>query len=101
MIAPIKPSEIAQAKQKAIPEAVIQVVNDLLARKFTNGRATIKQLEIVNELVANHNLTQSCIYDNDYLNFEEIYRAQGWIVNYDKPAYCESYDAYFEFREAK
>lgn len=101
MIEPIKPSDIAQAKQKAIPEAVIQVVNDILARKFTNGKATIKQNEIINELVANHGMTRNHIFENGCLNFEEIYRAQGWIVKYDKPAYYENYDAYFEFREDK
>lgn len=101
MVQAIKPSEIAQAKQKAIPDVVIEVVNDILARKFTAGRATIKQKEIVNELVANHGMTVDQIYSNGYLNFEEIYRAQGWKVKYDKPAYCENYDAYFEFREAK
>lgn len=101
MIEPIKPSDIPHAKARAIPEAVIQVVNDILARKFTNGRATIKQCEIVNELVANHGMTRNYIYENGCLNFEEIYRAQGWKVKYDKPAYCENYDAYFEFRVEK
>lgn len=101
MVQAIKPSDIPQAKARAIPDAVIEVVNDILARKFTNGRATIKQCEIINELVANHGMTRNHIFENGYLNFEEIYRAQGWKVRYDKPAYCENYDAYFEFKEAK
>lgn len=103
MIEPIKPSDIPVAKLYAIPESVIQVVNDILARRFVSsgGRVIIKQKEIVNELVANHGLTASHIYSNDYLNFEEIYRANGWRVKYDKPAYCENYDAFFEFAPEK
>lgn len=101
MVKPIKPSEIAQAKVAVIPEAVIQVVNDILARRFTNGRASIKQKEIVNELVCNHNMTTDMIYSNGYLNFEEIYREQGWDVVYDKPAYYETYDSVFKFKPAE
>jgi hypothetical protein len=31
------------------------------------------------------------------LDIEPIYREAGWIVEYDKPAYCENYDANFTF----
>lgn len=101
MVEPIKPSDIPVAKQNAIPDFVIEVVNDMLARRFTNGRAVIKQNEIVSELVANHGVTTDMIFRLDYLNIEEIYRAQGWKVVYDKPAYYENYDAFFEFSARK
>ncbi len=32
-----------------------------------------------------------------WLNVEELYRAQGWTVTYDKPGYNESYPATFTF----
>lgn len=99
MIEPIKPSDIPQAKARAIPEAVIQVVNDILARRFVSSgtRVIIKQKEIVDELVANHDMTKNHIYENGCLNFEELYRAQGWKVRYAGVSYYENYDSYFEF----
>lgn len=95
---PIKPSDIATAKQTAIPEVVIEVINNLLALKFSNGRATIYQKDIVNSLLKNGDISKDEIFNLGYLNFEEIYREQGWKVTYDKPGYGESYDAFFEFK---
>ena len=40
-------------------------------------------------------------FDYNWLNIEKIYEDAGWAVKYDKPAYNESYDAYFIFREKK
>jgi hypothetical protein len=42
-------------------------------------------------------LTRAFIFSKGYLNFEELYEAQGWKVVYDKPAYNESYKANFTF----
>lgn len=35
-----------------------------------------------------------------WLDIEDHYRKAGWKVTYDKPAYCENYDAYFKFEMA-
>ena len=37
------------------------------------------------------------LYEKHYLDVEDAYRKRGWIVDYDKPAYNETYDAFFEF----
>ena len=43
-------------------------------------------------------LTKAKIFSEGYLNVEEVYREQGWVVSYDKPGYNESYDANFKFK---
>lgn len=37
------------------------------------------------------------VYEEHWLDVEDCYRAIGWAVNYDKPAYNETYPATFEF----
>lgn len=93
MIKAISPSDIPKAKADAIPEAVIKVFNDMIARNFSGRSATVIQKDVVEELVNNHGMFRETIFGNGYLNVEEIYRDQG----YDKPSYCENYGAYFEF----
>ena len=46
------------------------------------------------------NYSRKEIFDNHLLDFEDVYRDQGWSVMYDSPAYCESYDPYFLFKKA-
>lgn len=97
MTKPIRPDQVGATQAQYIPEAVFDVVNELIASNFTNGYATIKQKDIVSRLEASGYDRQD-IFNKGYLNFEEAYRAEGWDVEYDKPAYNESYDATFDFR---
>jgi len=43
---------------------------------------------------------RSEIINNGWLNIEEAYRAADWEVEYDKPAYNETYRAHFIFKKA-
>ncbi len=92
MVDPISPNQI----QKKIPDFVIEVVNQLLIKHFSNGRATIKQNEII-ALLELRGLNRQEIFTNHWLDIEELYQANGWKVTYDKPGYNESYEACFEF----
>jgi len=99
MAGPLSPDDIAAAKRQHIPEAVFDAFNELLALKFTNGSATILQKDVLAKLEAGGMVRQE-IFDNGWLNVEEAYRDAGWKVEYDKPAYNETYDASFKFRRA-
>lgn len=102
MVKPLKPSDIGEAKKKVIPDEVIEVFNELIAVKYTNGRALFKQKDVVARICSKMNMRameENTIFENGWLNVEEMYRAEGWKVTYDKPAYSESYDATFEFRK--
>lgn len=43
-------------------------------------------------------LSRQEIFDNRLLDVEDVFRSQGWKVEYDKPGYNESYPATFTFR---
>jgi len=95
MVKPFSPDDVKANKVNVIPDEVIEAVNQLLTENFSDGRATIKQKDIVSR--AKGMMRRATNFDNRWLDFEDVYRAQGWDVHYDKPGYCETYDAFFEF----
>lgn len=100
MILPITPKEAKQKAQTAIPSFIIQAVNDLICLKIgSNDSVVIKQDDILEQAGAGLNKPEfrRQIYDNKWLDIEDLYVKFGWKVEYDKPAYCESYPATFKF----
>lgn len=101
MSEPIKPEDIVNLKEKVIPDAVFAVFNALIVENWNGYNATFRQ-KVAAELIATKlDTTISELYDKHYLDVEDIYRKAGWIVKYDKPAYCESYPATFSFSKGK
>jgi len=96
---PISPNEMNVRKLEVIPECVIEAFNYLIALKWTGGYAKFKQDEVVDRILSKQpeGFNRQTIYDQHWLDVEDIYRAEGWKVTYDKPAYCESYAPTFEF----
>jgi hypothetical protein len=101
-IAPITPGDVAAGAAGAVPDFVLQAFNELLAQKARNGSARITQNEVIERIISLSPtpLPRQQIFDKNWLDVESIYRAAGWKVRYDKPGYCENYDAYFEFKKA-
>jgi len=111
---PISPNEITSAKKDQIPDEVIQSVNEMIVEKWNGYESTFKQKDLVIKIVEKlieHELYNSeeekkqvenrlkrNLFDKHYLDIEDIYREEGWIIIYDKPGYNESYDATFTFK---
>jgi hypothetical protein len=94
-VGPIKPSQVGTRKQEDFPPEVFEAFNELIARNFANGRAIVRQEEVV-KLIKKKGL-KGDIFENHWLDVEEAYMAAGWKVLYDKPAHNESYEATFTF----
>ena len=93
-IRPIGPGDV----KKVIPDFVIEAVNELINEKHRpNDSFLIRRAEIKERVAAK--TTRD--FESSWLDFEELYRAQGWDVYYDAPAYCESYEAFFRFSEKR
>jgi hypothetical protein len=97
MTKPITPEQVQIQKGSSIPDAVYEVVNQLLIKKFSAGRATLMQDDIVEGIVARMGVSRASIFDNGWLDIESAYESVGWHVTYDKPAYNETYKASFCF----
>lgn len=95
-VRPIKPSEVVAKKKKDIPNEVFEAFNELITQNFDGHSATIKQDEVV-ALIVKKGLKRNAIFNNHWLDVEDVYRAGGWNVVYDKPGFNENYEAFFEF----
>jgi len=93
---PISPNDVVKIKDISIPGDVYAVINTLIFEKFSGISAEVPQDDIVTRLEA-IGYPRDAIFAKGYLNIEDVYRAKGWIVKYDKPGYNESYSAYFKF----
>lgn len=95
---PIRPEDIGKAKRGVIPDKVVGVFNRLIAKHYSNGSATIKQEEVVEMLTVHMECDRAKIYEEKWLDIEDLFRDAGWKVTYDKPGYNETYPATFTFR---
>lgn len=106
---PIKPEQVIQAKKASLPDEVIEAMNELIAKKWTGYSAVVTQPEFVYAIIEKmsgkmfngREITSSVLYEENWLDIEDIYREAGWFVEYDSPAYNESYVAKFYFRANK
>lgn len=101
MTKPIEPSEVADKKAEGIPSFVIEAFNQLIAKNYNSGSAKVTQTEAVNKIVelsgTNEKEIRGKIFENHWLDVEDIYRKAGWTVEFDKAGYCENYDSFFIF----
>ena len=94
---PFSPEEAKSIALTNIPDEVISIVNNLLVQNLRNGNyASFLQKEIIDEY---KKLYPDNIFNIKWLDFEELYEANGWKVTYDSPAYCESFPASFKFEK--
>ena len=101
-IKPINPDKVQAAKNQLIPDGVIGAFNELIAEKWIAGTrsASFTQDEVIDRvLIKMPGVTRQELFERHYLDVEPKYRAVGWIVEYDKPGYSESYKAHFTFKK--
>ena len=95
---PITPGEVCKAKKDSLPDEVLEAFNELIAKHWDGSSATIRQKEVVALIKSKLDLKRhDQIYARGWLDVEDVYRKAGWTVTYDKPGYCESYEATFRF----
>lgn len=108
MIEPIKPIDVISARKTFLPENVIESFNEMITKHFTGDSAKFRQAEVVELILSKMNkdcengavlVSAQEIYDNKWLNVEDVYESAGWKVDYDKPGYNESYGPTFEFKK--
>lgn len=100
MTDPIKPNEAVAKSQAGIPDVVFETFNSLLTQRTspasTKQEITITQNEVVDILQAS-GLSLGKIFNEHWLDVEDLYRKAGWKVNFIKQPYYESASNYFTF----
>lgn len=103
----ITPKEVTAQKESSIPEYVFEAFNELIAMHYNGSSACFTQdavMALILKKMGKKPTDQGArqhIYLNHWLDVEDIYRKKGWKVEYDKPAYCETYDANFTFSKKR
>lgn len=101
-VKPIKPEDI-KPKKPEIPDFVIEAFNELIQEKWNEkkGSAKIKQEEAIEKITEKCSKDGECgierheIFDNHYLDVEDLYRENGWDVKYFKQPYYETKEDHF------
>ena len=87
-----------------IPWYVIDAVNKLLTKNFVkDGPIEFTQDALISEIKSiQHNVTNAELFENHYLDIEDLYESYGWKVTYNKTPYYESNgDSTFTFKNAQ
>ena len=101
MVKPIAPSDVVNAQVELFPDFVIETWNAAIAKNWSGTESRILQKDIAYELIAASPtlVNRGDVFARHWLDIEGVYRTEGWAVQYDKPGYNESYDAYFVFKK--
>lgn len=101
---PISPNEAAEIQRSLIPDEIIESFNELIAENYNSisENSVVLQKDVLSRIHKKMpNTSRGVIFKNNWLNIEEIYSNEGWFVQYDRPAFCESYEPYFNFTRKK
>lgn len=96
---PITPEQVAKKRKNSIPGEVFQVFNLLISESWDGRESVVLQKDAVKRIREILNITSTIIFDNGWMDVEDHYRGAGWKVDYDKPGYNETYDAFYTFRK--
>jgi len=103
MTKPLSPDDVVAKKTSSIPSEVFDAFNEVIGAHWNGRESNFTQDEVVAVILQKlgDRITRQALFDRGYLDIESSYRAEGWRVEYDKPAYCETYAANFTFRKTR
>lgn len=94
---PIRPEEVAANRK--LPDVVMTAWNLMIAEKFDGQTAYIKQDDIVVKIADAMDVTRSVVFEKNWLEIEDMYRAAGWKVIYNKSMTGDNFDSHFIFKK--
>lgn len=100
MTKPITPNEAKKSTSSAIPSFVIEAFNEMISTRLRRGVARFDLKEVADLAMskAPPGFERQTLWDRNYMDVEPLFERAGWKVQFDKPGYCESYEAFFVFR---
>ena len=79
MVEPLRPEDV-DAPRAQFPDLVISAINILIARHWNGESAEFDVRQVEDGILGPEHEGR---WENWWLDFEETYRAAGWIVKYD------------------
>jgi len=99
-VKPLSPKEIESAKKVVIPDAVMEAANELLAKKWNGSSATFT-IDALCGLAREKMGDPKHQFASEDLDIEIVFRKEGWIVDFDRPGYNETYAANWTFKKRR
>ncbi|MBQ7824230.1 MAG: acyl-CoA thioesterase [Bacteroidaceae bacterium] len=99
-VQPINPNEIINEKIKAIPDQVIRVFNELIARNWNNDRSIVFANEAIEFIKFLTGASKDTIIQNHWLDVEPLYKKNGYEVTYHESQADQYFPSYYEFRKS-
>ena len=93
---PLSPDEV---KNSGFPDSIIKIVNDAIKKNFKRGKAILYQDSLAVTMSCFLGISRDIVFKNGYMDFEQLYRDQGWIVEYYSPDRDETWKALFIFKK--
>ena len=93
---PLSPDELQNPE---FPDSVIKIINTAIKTRFQRGEAVLYQAHLAQIMTNVLNISRSDVFANGYMDFEQLYRDQGWIVEYHSPDRDETWKALFIFKK--
>lgn len=96
----LSPSELLDNLITTFPPEMVKAVNNQLMKKFHGRSCKIMQNDIINEFLSltGDKYTKDKVYDNHWMDFEQLFIKEGWIVKYTKSDYTENwFEPYYSF----
>lgn len=105
MVKPIRPDQVKNVE--FFPDFVLEAFNELIQQNFNGSRSIFDQNDAIEMILSKTRLqrkiddqpelTRATIFKNGWLDIENVYRKEGWKVEFDKPGYNESYIGFWTF----
>lgn len=93
----IGPDEMVSRWQQALPDIVVEVFNDELAKQFNGKTASVREKSLLTA-IAEKGLTLRTISEQRWLKqTAELYKARGWKVVERDCGGDDNYDIYYNF----
>jgi hypothetical protein len=103
MVKPLAPADVVSAQVELFPDFVIETWNKAIAKNWSGTQSRIEQDDMVLELIAASPtlIDRGDVFARHWLDIEDVYRAEGWVVEYVRPVYNDSYYAHYIFKKTK
>ncbi len=91
------PEEMIKHWEQALPDAVVETFNQLLAKQFNGTEAYIKEKDLLTAL-CDKGVTVKDVTEQRWLfQTKQLYQERGWKVAFTSPGYDDNFDSYFRF----
>lgn len=99
MTKPLSPKDVENAKAttgNTIPQ-VIEAANELIAQRWNGYESRFFLHELAKLARSKLGWDEKKFFEDGDLDIEPIFRKAGWVVDFDRPGYNETYEAFFVF----